>query len=253
LDAELRLTAITDRARWITARLLMERERPVGITEIRIGPLRDGAGVPLPRGGHGGDSEAIARLPDGSWIIAFERWHRLRAYRRLDGPGTFVEAPPGIERAPRNGGMEALAVLADGRWLVLAEQLAPEGAPEQRMAWIGGPGRWTPLAYRPAPGFEPTDAAALPDGGALVLERRFSFLAGGFSGRIVRLSPAALRAGGVLEGAELIRLAHPLPAENWEGIAVARWQGRLIVAVVSDDNQSVLQRSLLLVFELREE
>lgn len=250
LDSDLRLTAITDRGRWITGQLTMDGERPSGVAGLDTGPLRDGAGAPLPRG-MASDAEALARLPDGTWLIAFERWHRIRAYRRLDGPGTFVEAPPGIEQAPRNGGLESLTVLADGRWLAIAESLAPENEPDLRAAWIGGPGRWRRLAYRPTPGFDPTDAAALPDGGALVLERRFTLL-GGFSGRIIRLSPAALSAGGVLSGTELLRLSHPLPMDNWEGIAVASWQGRLLVAVASDDNQSPLQRSLLLLFALRE-
>lgn len=252
LDPELRVTAITDRSRWVQGRLVIERDRPVGIVEIRTGALRDGSGAALPRGGHGGDSEALARLPDGTWLVAFERWHRIRAYRRLDGPGAFVEAPPGIERAPRNGGLEALTILADRRWFAIAEDLAPEGQPELRMAWLGGPGNWRTLAYRPAPDYVPTDATALPDGGALVLERRFTLLRG-FTGRLVRIPPAALREGTVVEGTEILRLIPPLPVDNWEGVAATRWRGRTLVALVSDDNQSPLQRSMLLLFELREE
>lgn len=252
LDSDLRMTAVSDRARWVSAQLVMDGDRPAGVSDIRSGALRDGAGAPLPAGGQGGDSEALARAPDGTWLVAFERWHRIRTYRRLDGPGNFAEAPPGIERAPRNGGMESLTVLADGRWFVIAEDLAPEGQPALRMAWLGGPGRWQPLAYRPAPGFLPTDAAALPDGGALVVERRFT-LFGGFAGRVTRIAPAALRPGAVAEPQEILRLVPPLPVDNWEGIAVARWRGRTLVALVSDDNTSPIQRSLLLLFELRGE
>jgi hypothetical protein len=43
----------------------------------------------------------------------------------------------------------------------------------------------------------------------------------------------------------------PLPAENWEGIAVARLGDETLVALISDDNESVLQRSLLLLFAWR--
>lgn len=250
LDPELRLTAVSDRSRWAQGRLVMEGDRPVGVTDLRSGTLRDGAGGNLPRGGHAGDSEALARAPDGTWLIAFERWHRIRAYRRLDAPGTFVEAPPGIERAPRNGGLESLTVLSDGRWLAIAEDLAPDGQDALRMAWIGGPGIWRPLSYRPAADFVPTDAAGLPDGGALVLERRFSLLRG-FAGRLVRVPPTQLRPGAVMEGTEILRLSAPLPTDNWEGVAVTRWRDRTLVALVSDDNTSPLQRSMLLLFELR--
>ncbi|MBW8268345.1 esterase-like activity of phytase family protein [Caldovatus sp. SYSU G05006] len=254
LDAALQLTAVSDLGRHLTARLVLgEDGAPLGLDGLRTGRLRDGSGAPLPRG-YAADAEALARLADGTWLVAFERWHRIRAYPRgLDGPGGYVAAPPGLERAPRNAGLEALAVLADGRWLAVAEGLAPPGAPALRRAWIGAPGHWTPLAYRPgASELDPADAAPLPDGGALVLERSFSLL-DGFRGRLVRIPAAALAAPHpetVLEGEALLRLEPPLPTDNWEGVAAARIGGRTLVALVSDDNESPLQRTLLLLFAL---
>jgi hypothetical protein len=254
LDEVLRLTAVSDLGGFLTARLVLRESdgAPADLAGLRTGRLRDGRGAPLPRG-HAADAEALARLPDGTWLVAFERWHRIRAYRRLDGPAAYVAAPPGLERAPLNGGLEALAVLSDGRWLAIAERFAPPGAPGLRHAWIGGPGRWMPIAYRPgAPELDPSDAAPLPDGGALVVERGFS-LSGGFRGRLARIPPAALSAArrdGVLAGETLLRLEPPWPADNWEGVAVARVGGRTLVALVSDDNENVLQRTLLLLFEL---
>ena len=219
---------------------------------LAAGPLLDGAGHPLRRG-HAGDAEAITRLADGTWLVGFERWHRIRAYRHLDGPGAYVDAPPGLDRAPRNGGLEALAVLADGRLLAMTEELAPPGRPALRRGWVGRPGAWVPITWRPAPPFVPVDASGLPDGGALVLERRFNLL-GGFAARLVRVRPAAVAAIGpeaLLDGEEILRLdGAPLPAENWEGVAAVRHAGRTIVALLTDDNESVLQRSLLLLFEL---
>jgi hypothetical protein len=254
LDAGLRLTAISDFGRFLTARLVLHEDgAPVGLADLRTGRLRDCGGAPLPRGS-AGDAESLARLPDGTWLVGFERWHRIRAYRRLDGPGAHVEAPPGIEEAPRNGGLESLAVLADGRWLAIAERHGPPETPRLRHAWLGGPGRWVPIGYRPtAAEFDPADATPLPDGGALVLARRFS-LFGGFRGRLVRVPAAALaaaRAVGVIEGEELLRLGPPLPADNWEGVGAVRLANRrTLVALVSDDNQSMLQQSMLLLFLL---
>lgn len=254
LDSDLVATMVDDRARWAQARIVLRDGRAQALEPIASGPLRDGAGRALPRG-HAGDAEAIARLPDGTWLVAFERWHRIRAYRRLDGPGAYVDAPPGLARAPRNGGLEALTALADGRLLAIAEDLEPPGRPGLRRGWIGRPGSWTPIAWRNAPPFVPVDAAGLPDGGALVLERRFSIF-GGFAARLVRVAPAALgaaRRDGVLEGEEILRLdGHPLPAENFEGVGAARHDGRTIVALVTDDNESMLQRLLMLVFEFRD-
>ncbi|MFN8882984.1 MAG: esterase-like activity of phytase family protein [Alphaproteobacteria bacterium] len=104
------------------------------------------------------------------------------------------------------------------------------------------------------PGFHPTDAAILPDGSALVLERRFSLL-GGFAARLVRAVPNALssaREGTVLGGETILTLDDaPLPSENWEGVAVTRFGDQTLVALMSDDNESILQRSLLLLFAWR--
>lgn len=253
ITPDLTLTLISDRGHWAEARLVLDGLTPIGLHPLRHGPLRDEAGKPIPRG-FAADAEALARLPDGTWLVAFERRHRIRAYRHLDGPGAYVAPPPGLESAPPNGGLESLAMLQDGRLFAIAETFAPPDRPELRHAWLGVPGRWTPLYWQPAPGFHPTDAAILPDGRALVLERRFSLL-GGFSARLVMTAPEALRLarqGTVLLGEAILMLDDaPLPAENWEAVAVTRFGDQTLVALISDDNESILQRSLLLLFAWR--
>ncbi|HZF74422.1 MAG TPA: esterase-like activity of phytase family protein [Acetobacteraceae bacterium] len=247
LAPDLTLTVVSDLTQQGQMRLVLDPSlRPVALERLSAGPLRDGGGRPLARG-HAGDAEALARRPDGTWLVGFERWHRIRAYADLDGPGVYAEAPPGLDLAPGNGGLEALTTLADGRLLALAEELEP--SPGLRAGWLGGGGRWEGLTYRPATGFVPTDAAGLPDGGALVLERSFSLFAG-FAGRVVRLPPAAIRPGAVLEGEELLRLDEGPLAENWEAVAVTVHQGRQLVAMLTDNNENRLQRSLLLLAEL---
>ena len=161
-----------------------------------------------------------------------------------------MPAPPGLEAAPYNAGLEALAALADGRWLALTEALAAPEHPGATRGWIGGPAGWQPLAWRAGPAMAPVDAAPLPDGGVLVLERASSFV-GGFRARLTRLPGSALRPGQVLEGNEILSLSDPLPVENWEGVTVLEYAGRLLVALVSDDNESPWQRSLFLLLELR--
>ncbi|WP_376100099.1 hypothetical protein ACE7GA_04685 [Roseomonas sp. CCTCC AB2023176] len=85
----------------------------------------------------------------------------------------------------------------------------------------------------------------MPGGGALVLERRFTWVEG-FSARVAHL-PGPI-GDGVIEGATVALLGPPLPTDNWEGISAFRHRGRLLVAVLSDDNEIPLQRSLLSVF-----
>ena len=250
----LSLTLVSDLGRYAEMSLVLDAQsRPFRLSLRRAGALQDGSGRPLSRG-RAGDAEALAHLPDGSWLVAYERWHRIRRHARIDGPAIHVEAPPGLDQAQANGGLESLAVLADGRWLAITEELAIPDAPGAVAGWLGGPGAWVPFGWRPAPGMAPVDAAPLPDGGALVLERGFS-LFGGFSARLTRIDAATLartRPGSVLEGEEILRFAAPLPVENYEAVSVVRHRGRLLVGIVSDDNESWLQRTLLLLFELAE-
>lgn len=252
LAPDLTITAVSDLGRWWDSSLILRQGRLVGLGEVRHGPLRDAAGTALRRGAPG-DAESLTRLPQGDWLVGFERQHRILRYRDLAGPGTLVEAPPGLREAPGNGGLEGLAQLQDGRLLALAEQLPGPSGAESRAAWFGTPqgGRitWRATSYLPASGLDPTDVAALPDGGALVLERRFS-LFGGFGARLAHLPAEALRGNAPLSGETWLDLPPDAPAENWEGIAVARHSGRTLVALMSDDNQSPWQQTLLLLYAL---
>ena len=241
---DLTLTAVSDRGRWCRARLVLSPEGvPLGLEAPRSGPLRDIAGRPFQ--GFLGDAECLAALPDGSWLVGFERLHRILRYRSLDGPAEPAPSPPGIAQWPGNGALESLGVLPDGRWLAIAESARPPRDDGARVAWIGGPRDWRRFAYRPAPGHDPSDLCPLPDGGALVLERHASFPEG-FSARLTRLPPLPATPGTV-EGTLVAHLAPPLPSDNWEGVSVFRHRGRNLVAVISDDNQLFFQRTLLMV------
>jgi hypothetical protein len=251
---DLTVTAISDLGRFAEFALTLGPEfRPTGLALRRSGPLRDPAGRPLPRG-HYRDAESLARLPDGAWLVGFERWPRIARYQALDGPARYIAPPPGLAQAPANAGLETLAVLEDGRWLAMAEDLPLPEAPGATAAWLGRPGAWMRIGWRAGERMHPVDATPLPGGDVLVLERAFSWL-GGFWGRVVRLDAAriaAARPGMVLDGTEILRIEPPLPMDNYEGIAAVRHAGRMLVGMVSDDNQSRFQRSLMLFFELAE-
>ncbi|HZH47648.1 MAG TPA: esterase-like activity of phytase family protein [Roseococcus sp.] len=237
LAPDLTLTAVSDRGFWWQARL---RLAPLGIGPARHGPLRDAAGRPLPSAAR--DAEALVALLDGSWLVGFERRHRIGRYPRIDGPALAFAAPPGLAAAPSNGGLESLALLPDGRLLAIAESL---GQDDERAAWIGRDGQWEARTYRPASGFSPTDAVALGSG-ALVLERDFS-LFGGFRARLAHVADLSRP---VLVGETWLDLPPDGPAENWEAIAMARTGEGALLALLSDDNESPFQKTLLAVYRL---
>lgn len=247
------VTAVSDQGRWLTATLAYDTDGTlVGLAAARLGPLHDTAGrrlsVSIKRRQ---DAEALARLPDGSLVVAFEREHRLRRFAAgLDGPAERFEAPPGLAETSANGGIEALVTLADGRLLAFAEGGRDDGTP----AWLrAGEGQWQDLTLRPDDLFRPTGAALLPDGDVLLLERRYTLL-GGLGARISRIAAADIRPGARVEAETLAEISPPLTLDNFEGVAVHRTaDGAIRITLLSDDNFNAFQRTLIVQFEMLED
>jgi hypothetical protein len=206
-------------------------------------------------GGRSSDAESIAPDGNGGFFIAFERRHRFSRYAGRDqGPlralPTKTFAPKAKWRQPTNGGYEGLTRLCDGRLLAIAEMVRP-GSDVLR-AWIGKDGKWRRLSYAMTGKFRPTGAATLPDCSVVVLERRFNFF-DGLAIRLVRLPAISIQPGATLRGPEIARLGPTLTIDNMEGIAARRGaRGETLLYLVSDDNFTVLQRTLLYMFELKE-
>lgn len=252
-----RLTAVTDQGHWVSARILYDREGNLsGLAEAEIAPLHG------PRGGHLNtkktqDAEDLARLPDGSLLVAFEREHRIWRYpahrRPLSRRPRALDPPPGLGTVKSNSGMEALAALPGGGVLAIVEGGKTDA---QTPAYLWRGGAWTRLGYRREGRFRPSGATLLPDGDVLVVERRFNVVEG-LGIRLVRLAAAALdpgpAPGTVLAGEEIARLLPPLTLDNMEGVAARRDEnGETLITLVSDDNFNAIQRTLLLVFELQD-
>ncbi|MBK4718034.1 esterase-like activity of phytase family protein [Azospirillum sp. YIM DDC1] len=254
-DSGDRFVAVSDNGRSVTGRLSYDAQGHLtGAGRYDVHPLVIDK-APDYRG-RLNDSEDLVRLPDGGWLAPFERNHRILRYGGSDRPeGTprKLPTPPGLEEAPSNGGIEALAALPDGRILAIEE--GDDDGVRERSAWIASAelktrGDWQPLTYRAAPRFRPTAAAALSDGGVLVLERRVSLL-GGWAARIVHVPADSLRGGATMDGVELARLEPPLLTDNFEGMAVRSGpDGDTLLYIVSDDNRSPLQRTYLMMFRL---
>lgn len=244
------LTVLSDRGRWYCLRLSHAADgRLLGVEPIAAGTLGGRDGKPVK--GWWRDAEALARTPEGL-VAGFERNHRLWLYGQgLDGPPRALAPPPEVAGLPGNGGLEAVASLPGGGLLLIAEE-GGAGAGNDVPAWIGRPGHWTAAAWRVSEGFAPTDATVLDDGKVLVLERRFTLL-GGWAARLRVARLADFRADAVAEGVEIARLAAPFPVDNMEAMAVGRAaDGGLLLHLLSDDNFSLFQATLLLVFRLPE-
>ena len=97
-----------------------------------------------------------------------------------------------------------------------------------------------------------TDAAALPDGGIVILERRFRF-SEGVQMRIRRISQSELEPGALIEGEVLLEANDAFNIDNMEAIAAHRAAaGETVITLMSDDNFSPFQRTLIMQFALPE-
>jgi hypothetical protein len=116
---------------------------------------------------------------------------------------------------------------------------------------IGGasPGSF---AVRRIASYDISDAALLPDGDLLLLERRFSWTSG-LSVRIRRITLGEIRPGALVDGPILFEADLGYEIDNMEGLSVHRSAGgEIVLTLISDDNFSIIQRTLLLQFTLTE-
>jgi hypothetical protein len=245
------MVAVSDNGRWVTASLLYDKGDLSGVADGIMKPLKRVAGYDRP--GNWRDAESLATDGTGGYFIAFERQHRIWHYRArppedpTEATPIALKGPDDIDKQPANGGIEGIARLCDRRLLAISE--SAQGAPGTNKAWVFD-GKWRALGYTTTGNFHPTDAATLPDCSVAVLERSFS-VPDGVRGRVVLIQPKTIRPGAVLRGEEIAVLAPPITVDNMEGISARRGEhGETLIYLLSDDNFSGFQRTLLLMFEL---
>jgi len=249
-----RLLAVSDRGNWLSARLRYDAGgRLIGLEDGQMARLRDLDGDAISKK-RLRDAEDLAELADGSIVVSFEDEHRIWRYdtdqgRPLSRPTAWPN-PEGLEDAPDNSGLEALTDLADGGLLALTEN-QEAGAGKAGYLWRDG--AWSRLTYRPVADFKPTSASRVPGGGDVLVLERTAHLLGGFNVRLVRIAAGDIRPGAALHGEELARWGAPLTIDNFEAVAARRAaDGTIPIYLLSDDNFSPLQRTLLLMFALEE-
>jgi len=202
------------------------------------------------------DAEELVELP-GRFIVTFEGDHRLFDYAAEGEPAApcgrprEMPAPEGLSAADDNEGMEAVTPLADGRLLVFSEDLRDDRG--DIVGWVGGEDGWKALSLVPTETFVPTSAATFPDGDVLLLERSYSEETKVTRVRLSRIAAGSIAGGARLAGDELALLSPPRTVDNMEAVAIRQVDDdTLLIYVLSDDNYSATQRTLLMEFELSE-
>jgi hypothetical protein len=252
-----RFISISDHGSWFTGRIVYQGREMTGLADVEAAPLLGADGRPITaRGWY--DSESIAL--DGSHVyVGLERANEVLRYDFSKGftrsRGEVIPTPPAVRKLPRNKGLEALVMVPKGQPLAgtliaLSERgLDAEG---NLMAFlIGGktPGQFAVLRTN---NFDISDAVLLPSGELLILERKFSWLAG-IGIRIRSIPLKSVAPGALVDGPSIFDADLSHEVDNMEGIdAHVTPEGETVLTMISDDNFSMLQRTLLLQFTMVE-
>jgi hypothetical protein len=253
-----RFLALSDQGSWFTGSIGYAGGKMVGLDGVEAAPMLNAEGRPITEKRLWYDTESLAR--DGNlFYVGLERVNQIMRFDFAKGGirarGEVLPVPPGVRKLPYNKGLEALVFVPKG--LALAGTLiafSERGldADGNLVAFlIGGP---TPgqFSVRRTEKFDISDAVLLPSGELLILERKFSW----FTGVDIRIRSIPLKAiapGAVVDGPALFKADLGQEIDNLEGIDVhATSEGETVLTLVSDDNFSMLQRTLLLQFTLVE-
>ncbi len=234
--------------------------RLTGLTGTTIAPILDSKGAP--RGSKRvADAESLKLVQDKGRETAIVAFEQSREVSRFDAAdlANAVARPVKLPEAARNlkgsRGFETLAValgpgaLKGGLVLVAERALDKNG---NHRGWILNGPKAGAFSIRRIGDFDITDGDFLPNGDLVILERLFN-LAQGVGMRIRRIPAADIAAGKTVDGpivmaASLAR--HRI--DNMEGLALRpEADGEISVFIVSDDNQSFLQQTLILKFAWR--
>src|SRR5258708_17532946 len=178
-----RFIAISDHGSWFTGRIVYKGREMTGLDDVEAAPLLGSDGRPITARGWF-DSESIAL--DGPFVyIGLERVNQLLRFDFSKGftrsRGELVPLPPPARKLPYNKGLEALVMVPKGvplaGTLIAISERGLDRDGNLIAFLIGGP---TPgrFSVRRTDNFDVSDAVLLPSGQLLVLERKFSWLAG---------------------------------------------------------------------------
>jgi hypothetical protein len=204
------------------------------------------------------DAESIA-LAGNTAYVGIERNHTVLAFDinrdGLTARGQFRRLPDFVRRWPRNRGIEAMGVMPPGsayagRLIGLSERSSDTSELIEGFVMQPDGDESFRFLLKRSDGFDVTDLDFLPNGDLIVLERFFSPLRG-VAMRLRRIKTAEIKAHASVDG-EVLLVADggAFHVDNMEGLSIHKTiRGDTVFTLLSDDNYSVAQRTLLLQFK----
>lgn len=231
------LISVGDEGDLLRAKVVLDAQgRLVGLSEAKLTALTGLDGRPL-QGKDNRDSEGQALMPNGDLLVSFERHDRIWLYP-ASGAAPHAVPSPNVQ-FPYNEGMEALAPDPDkgpDAYFASGETTGRTWSCTLRTACVEGPR--TPLGL----GFGLVAARRLTEGRTAWLLRAFNPITQSVTD--LRITDAVGRT------VDEVELRRPLSVDNFEGLgAVSEPDGAIRFYLISDDNFSRSQRTLLLAFD----
>jgi hypothetical protein len=252
-----RFISFSDKGSWFTGRIVYQGSEMTGLADVEAAPMLGADGRPIAARGWF-DSESIAL--DGPFVyIGLERVNQVLRFDFSEGftrsRGEVVPMPPAVKKLPFNKGLEALAMVPKGLplagTLIALSERGLDANGNLIAFLVGGPSPGQ-FSVRRTDHFDISDATLLASGELLVLERKFSLVTG-VGIRIRRIPLQALAPGALVDGSVIFEADLGYEIDNMEGIDVfVTPEGDTVLTMISDDNFSLIQRTLLLQFTLVE-
>jgi hypothetical protein len=250
-----RFLAVTDTGDWLEGTLAYLNGRIAAVTGVTIAPVIGPGGQRAKDMGLW-DSESLA-IDGNALFIGIEREHTILAFDRSKGglraEGRSISLPAFVREWPENRGIEALGILPAGspyagRLIGLSERSGGREEPTEGFVMRRDGGEAFRFRLRRSDGFDITALDFLPNGDLIVLERYFTPVRG-VAMRLRRVKSAAILPEATVDGEVLLVADKAYHVDNMEGLSIHRnAAGEVILTIVSDDNFSVAQRTLLLQF-----
>jgi len=254
VEGQGRFVGVTDTGFWVDGTLVRDADgKPAAIGELAMTAIAGRGGAPI-TGKWQADAEGIAAHNGGFWI-SFEREHRIARYETDGGERRWqAAAPPPVplHELRRNRGFEGIAIGTKASALTGALVGVTENsldADGNVMAFVR-PATGEPFEFSVTKrdDFYVTDVDFMPDGDLILLERRFN-VRDGVAMRLRRIDDAEITSRATIDGEILLEADMRFQIDNMEGLSITEDDdGVARLTIVSDDNHSILQRSLLIEF-----
>lgn len=253
-----RFISLSDKASWFTGRLTYRGKALSGLADVKSAPILGSDGRAISQRGWF-DTESLA-FDGNTAYVGLERVNQiLRFDFGKDGiraRGEPISLPTGIDKLPFNKGLESLVFVPKGQplagTLIAISERGLDPAGNILGFLIGGPAPGQ-FSVKRTKNFDISDATLLPSGDMLLLERKFSVMEG-VGIRIRRVPAGSIALDAVIDGATIFEVDLGYEIDNMEGIDThVAENGDTVVTMISDDNFSMIQRTLLLQFTLVEE